>query len=163
MSTNTGYITSPKGEIQFLALNRKVAKDMKPDSAEGYAIRLKFDGSTKEGQEFKAKIAALNPNLIGTRHVDNKGDFTVRAFTMYAPEVMDGQGNTLEDLPNFYKDSKGVATMVVQPYTGNALGGSITLAGVVIHSIETTDTGTGNDRENLLSQLRETLKNAANL
>lgn len=159
MSINTNYLTSPKGEIQFLALNKKVAKDMKPDSAEGYAIRLKFDGSTKEGQEWKATIAKLNPNLIGTKHVDKKGDFTVRAFTMYMPEVVDGNGNAIEDIPNFYKDSTGTATMVVQPYTGNSMGGAITLSGVVIHSIETTESG--NDREGLLNQLRETLKNAA--
>jgi len=155
------YITSPTGTIQFLALNRKVAKDMNAGSSEGYAIRLKFDGATAEGAEFKAAIAKINPNLIGTKHTDTKSEYTVRAFTLFAPEVMDGNGNTMEELPNFYKDSVGTAVMVVQPYLGNSLGGTINLAGVVIHSIETTESETGGSSSDLLAQLRETLKNAA--
>lgn len=160
MSTNTNYLTSPKGDIQFLALNRKVAKAMTADSPEGYAVRIKFDGNTKEGAEWRKTIEAINPNLIGTKHIDKKGEFTVRAFSLYLPEVVDSQGNEVTELPNFYADSTGTATMVVQPYTGNAMGGAITLAGVVIHDIETSEAGT--DRETSVADLRNLLKGLAN-
>lgn len=160
MSTNTNYITSPKGEIQFLALNRKVSKDLKADSVQGYAVRVKYDSSTKEGKDFKSAIESINPNLIGTKHVNNKNEFTIRAFSQFMPEVLDGKGNNMEELPNFYNDSTGVATLVVTPYMGNAMGGTINLAGVVIHEIdvgEHTSTGDTN-REDVLSQLRNALK-----
>ncbi len=160
MSTVSDYITSPKGEIQFLALNRKVAKDMKPDSVEGYAVRIKFDSTTKEGAKWKEAISTLNPNLIGTKHVDNKNEFTVRAFSKFLPVVLDGQGNELEDMPNFYKDSTGTASMSVVPYTGNSMGGAINLAGITIHDLEVGEnTGTSEEsaREAVLASLRATL------
>lgn len=160
MSTNSNYITSPKGEIIFMALNRKVAKAMTEGSPEGYMIKLRFNSNNKDHAEFKAAIAAINPNLIGTRNIENKGDFTVRAFSLFAPEVVNGNGDAMEEIPNFYKDSKGTATMVVQPYTGNSLGGTITLAGVVIHELDSSETGA--DKNSLLDQLRGALKNAAN-
>lgn len=161
MSTKTDYLTSPKGEIQFLALNRKVAKDMKPDSPEGYAVRLKFNVTTKEGAEWKKTINAINPNLIGTKHVNSKDEYTVRAFSKYLPEVVGNDGNALEELPNFYKNSTGTATMVVQPYTGNALGGAVTLAGIIIHDLDIgeQEVGGGENREAVLEQLRATIKN----
>lgn len=159
MSTETSYLTSPQGEIQFLALNRKVAKDMKADSAEGYAVRIKYTTATKEGAEWKKTISAINPNLIGTKHVDNKDEYTVRAFSIYMPEVIDGNGNTLEELPNFYKTSTGVASMVVTPYTGNSMGGTINLAGIVIHEIDVGEApeGAGANREEVLAKLRATV------
>ena len=157
MSVN--LITSPKGEIQFLALNRKVAKDLKPDSAQGYAIRLKFDGNTEEGKAFKDVISKINPSLIGSKHVDVKGEYTVRAFTQFELSVVDAAGNDMEEKPNFYKDSKGVARMIVQPYTKNELGGTINLIGVVIHNLEageaTSEGSTGtSSREDLRAALQ---------
>ena len=157
MSVN--LITSPKGEIQFLALNRKVAKDLKPDSAQGYAIRLKFDGNTEEGKAFKDVISKINPNLIGSKHVDVKGEYTVRAFTQFELSVVDAAGNNMEEKPNFYKDSKGIARLIVQPYTKNELGGTINLIGVVIHSLEageaTSEGSTGtSSRDDLRAALQ---------
>lgn len=162
MSAKGTLLTSPKGTIQFLALNRKVAKDMKPNSTQGYAIRLKFDGTTTEGKAWKDTIAKLNPNLIGSKHIDNKGEFTVRAFTQFEVSVVDGAGNDVTDAPNFYKDSTGTARMIVQPYTGNELGGTINLVGVVIHSIEnaTAEGSTGtSSRDDLRAQLQAAINN----
>lgn len=160
MSTTQNYLTSPKGEIQFLALNRKVAKDLKADSPEGYAVRIKFNTKTKEGAAWKTAIEKINPNLVGTKHVDSKDEYTVRAFSKYMPEVLDNNGNNMEDLPNFYKTSKGTATMVVTPYMGNAMGGTINLAGIVIHEIEEGEGDGGGEttgREAVLDQLRAVL------
>lgn len=160
MSTTTSYLTSPKGEIQFLALNRKVSKDLTKDSVEGYAVRIKYSSATKEGAAWKATIAAINPNLIGTKHVNSKDEYTVRAFSKFLPEVLDNNGNNMDEMPNFYKDSIGTATMVVTPYTGNAMGGTINLVGIVIHNIEegeNTGSGEVNGREAVLENLRAAL------
>jgi len=163
MPANTDYLVSPVGQIQFLALNRKVTKGMAPDSPEGYAVRIKFDSATTEGAAFKKTINAVNPNLLGSKHVDNKGEYTVRAFSKFLPEVLDATGNEIEDLPDFYGDSTGTASMIIQVYTGNSMGGAITLSGIVIHSLETSENHTGNTvtsgRDNLLQLMREKLKN----
>lgn len=166
MPTNTPtYLTSPVGEIQFLALNNKVSKKMAlPNSTyegpKGYAARVKFDSNTKEGAKWRKEIEAINPNLIGIKHVSQPGEFTVRAFSLYKPEVRDGNNNPLEEAPNFYADSKGTARMVVTPYTGNSLGGTINLAAVMIYTLENKEQDQG-DKLDRLAQLQAELDNAA--
>jgi hypothetical protein len=163
MSNDTNYLTSPKGEIQFMALNRKVSKDMKDDSVQGYVVRLKFNDTTAEGAAWRKTIAAINPNLIGTKNVNNKNEYTVKAFSRYLPEIIDGNGDQLEDIPNFFASSTGTASIVVQPYTGNSLGGTINLAAVVIHDIDVGEnsagTGAEGGREAVLAALKASLKN----
>lgn len=161
MSTQGNLLTSPKGEIQFLALNRKVAKDMKPNSTQGYAVRLKFDETTAEGKAWKATISKINPNLIGNKHVNSKTEYTVRAFTQFEVSVVDGAGNDVSESPNFFKDSKGEARMIVQPYTGNELGGTINLVGVVINNIEHAENEGGmSSRDELRAQLQAAIDDA---
>ena len=140
MSTKSDFITSPIGEILFLALNNKVPKTDKKGSPEGYTVRLKFTDTTKEGAAFKKTIAAINKDLIGPKDKSGlkPGEYIVRAFTQFAPVVLDGEGNPMEELPNFYADSTGTASMVVTAFdTEN--GGGINLAGVKIYTIEVGD------------------------
>lgn len=156
------YLESPKGEIQFLALNRKVTKDLKKDSVGGYAIRLKFDSATKEGAEWKKKMEAINTNLVGTKHTDTKTEFTIRAFSQFLPIVMNANGDLIDEgeLPNFYATSKGVASILIVPYLENPMGGSINLSGIVIHQLEEGEKpegegGGGGAREAVLARLKE--------
>lgn len=162
MSTTGNLLTSPVGEIQFMALNNPVKKYIGDDAPLVYTVRLKFDGSTKEGKEWKKTISDLNENLLGTKHTGNKDEYTVRASTKFEVQVTDSNGNALEETPMFFKDSKGTAKMIVQPYTGNSMGGSINLVAVVIESIDVGETSSdgGGSRESRLEQLKEALKNA---
>jgi hypothetical protein len=157
---STKLITSPIGQIQFLALNRKVTKAKTEGSPEGYLARVKFDASTKEGKEWKDAITAINPGIVGKTHTDNKDEFTVRAFSLYLPEVMDGNGNNLEELPNFYQDSKGTASITIQPYEGKNKGeGSINLVGLTIHELDVGEHtgGVEGSREAALAAMRAAL------
>lgn len=155
-TTKSDYIRSPVGELQFLALNNKVAKDLKPDSDEGYAVRLKFTTATPEGAQFKKDIAAINANLIGTKHVNNKNEYTVRAFSKFLPVVVDSNDNEMEELPNFYSESTGTASMVVLPYMGNAMGGSLTLQAIKIEALEVGEAPT-DKREETVNKIKALL------
>lgn len=158
MSSTGNLLTSPVGEIQFLALNNPVKKYIGDDAPLVYTVRLKFDSSTSEGAEWKKTIEAINPNLIGTKHTDSKTEYTVRASTKFKVETTDSKGNTLEEAPMFFSDSKGTARMIVQPYTGNKMGGSINLMAVVINSLDSGSSEKSGSREDKLSQLREAIK-----
>ncbi len=158
MSKSKSLITSPVGEIQFLALNNKVNKNMTKDSAEGYAIRLKYDGNTKEGAAWRKTIEQINPGIVGAKHINKAGEFTVRAFSKFDVLVLDASGNEIEERPNFYAGSKGTASMTLQPYTENAMGGAVNLVAVTIHSFDNSEaTETTSSREDLLKHLREQL------
>lgn len=146
-------IKSPVGEIQFMALNNKVKKNVSEDSPEGYTIRLKFDGTTNEGATFRETVEKINANLVGTKHVNKEGEYTVRAFTKFDVEVFDSEGNTLEERPNFFKDSTGTASMIIKPYTGNSMGGTINLVAVVINELDTSESSA--DQSTLLDQIKD--------
>lgn len=157
-------IMSPVGEIVFMALNRKVKKNQSPDSPEGYTVRLKFDTSNPEHAEWKKTVSKINRNIVVTGREGYTGtEFDMKAFSLYKPEIGDKDGNTLEEVPNFYKGSTGTARMVVQPYTGNELGGSINLTAVIINNIETNEEegATGAERESVLTRLKAELQKNA--
>lgn len=158
MSIDSNLLTSPWGEIQFLALNTKVKKYPTEDAPDVYTVRLRFDGSTEAGKAWRAAIEDINPNLIGTKHINSPDEFTVRAATQFDVMVTDANGNEMDDAPNFYSDSSsGTARMVVQPYTKNTMGGTINLVAVAIG--EDFDPGESKggsvDRSAILDQIRK--------
>lgn len=159
-TTSNSLMTSPKGTVQFLAVNNKVKRNLTKDSPEGYAVRIKFDGSTPEGAAWKKSILGLNKALVGVKHIDNPDEYTVRAFTQFDVILLDSKGNEIEDKPNFWQGTKATATMTVQPYTGNEMGGSLNLVAITLYDwddSEAQEGGTSN-REDVLAQIRAQLK-----
>lgn len=161
MSTSqksTELLTSPKGEIQFLALANPVSKVPGAEDNKVYTVRLKFDSSTKEGAAWKKTVESINPNIVGTKHTNTKTEYTVRATSKYQPKVTDAKGNELEEMPMFFSDSSGTAKIIIQPYYGNKMGGAINLVAVVICDL---DAGTpASSREDRLAQLKAALQDA---
>lgn len=160
MTTNGNLLTSPIGEIQFLAVNRPVTNSK---GSEVYSIRLALD--TEKDAEFISKIADINSNKPVTaqtyrgkntevKELLAKGKTLISAETKFEVALYDNKGNKLEDAPMFFADSKGTAQMVVQPYTKSAKGGTINLVAVIIHNIESENTTGGTDRETRLAQLK---------
>lgn len=129
-------ILSPKGSIQFCALTRKVKK--KPQDTENtvYTVRLEFNGSAKGVASFRKRIEAVNKAIIGTKHASKPGNFTVQASTKFTVNVGDEEGRRLklEEIPSYIKS--GTAAIVVMPYTGNKLGGSLNLQDVILYDYE---------------------------
>lgn len=161
----TNLLTSPVGEIQFLAINRPVVNSK---GTEVYSIRLALD--TVKDAEWIAQIAEINSNKPVTsstyrgksqevKDLLAKGKTLISAETKFEVPIYDKEGNKLEEAPMFFADSKGTAQMVVQPYTKSAKGGTINLAAVIIHSIESENSG-GTDRETRLAQLRAAVEAA---
>lgn len=159
MTTNSNLLTSPVGDIQFLAVNRPVTNSK---GTEVYSVRLAFD--TEKDAEFIEKIAQINsskPVTATTYRGKSKevkallaqGKTLISAETKFEVSLYDNKGNKLEDAPMFFADSKGTAQMVVQPYTKSAKGGTINLVAVIIHNIEGENSG-GTDRETRLAQLK---------
>lgn len=156
MSADGNLITSPVGEIQFMAAE-------KPTKDEKYTVKLAFD--SKVDKEFLAQISAINKAVVVTSKtyrgeseavlkVLNEGKSMIEARTKFKPTVWDSQGNELDEAPMFFKDGKGTAQMIVSPFKGTK-GGSINLVGIIIHSIENAQNiSTGGDRETRLAQLR---------
>lgn len=160
MSTNSNLLTSPVGEIQFLAVNRPVTNSK---GNEVYSIRLALD--SKKDAEFIEKIAAINSNKPVTaqtyrgkseevKELLAQGKTLISAETKFEVPLYDNKGNKLEDVPMFYAASKGTAQMVVQPYTKSAKGGTINLVAVIIHNIESAEGSDGTERESRLAQLK---------
>lgn len=162
MSTNGNLLTSPVGEIQFLAVNRPV-KNSK--GTEVRTVRIAFD--SKKDADFISQIAAINsskPVTASTYRGKNaeikalleKGKTLISAETRFEVPVYDGNGNKLEEAPNFFKESTGTAQMVVQPYTKSAKGGTINLMAVIIHTMEGGgETLSAEERLAKLNALRE--------
>ena len=161
MDTNGNLLNSPVGEIQFMAVGRPVPSSK---GGEVYAIRLAFD--TKADAEWIAKIAAINPNKpVTAQSYRGKNDeikallatgkTLISAETKFEVPVYDKEGNQMEDIPSFFKDSTGTAQMVVQPYTKSAKGGTINLVAVIIHSIDSATAATdGSSRADKAAQLQ---------
>ena len=155
-------LESPTGNIQFLAIKNMVKNKQQDTEASVYTIRLEFDGSTKEGKEFKSAIEKINNRIVSTQHASKPGNYTVKASTSFYPKVVDSEGNLVsqEDAPVFYAGSTGTATMIVKPYTGNKLGGAINLVGIAIHTLELAekpeDSSSGGTND-IVNRLRSTL------
>lgn len=162
----TNLLTSPVGEIQFLAVHQPVTNSK---GSEVYSIRLAFD--TEKDAEFISKIADINSSKPVTastyrgkskevKELLSQGKTLISAETKFEVALYDNKGNKLEDAPMFFADSKGTAQMVVQPYTKSAKGGTINLVAVIIHNIQSENSGSGIDREAKLAQLRVEIANA---
>lgn len=160
------YLTSPVGEIQFMAIENPVT-DSKTGK-EQYSIKLAFD--LKKDAEWLAKIEEINYAKVVTaktyrgksetaKQVLSKGKAFVEAKSIYKPQAYDSKGNELEENPMFFQDSTGTARMIVQPYEG-AKGGTINLMGVIIESIEGNESTGSVDRETRLAQLRAAVEAA---
>ena len=122
-------IKSPFGKITFSALNRKVKRKQDDTEATVYTLRLEFDGNTPEGATFKSQIEEVNDRIIGTKNASAPGFFTVQASSKFPVMVVDKDGHEFdfEAIPSI---TEGHAKMMVRPYTGNSLGGSINLVAV---------------------------------
>jgi hypothetical protein len=167
VSTNSNLLTSPVGEIQFLAVNRPVTTSK---GTEVYSIRLALD-SVKDA-EWIAKIAEINsskPVTADTYRGKSKevkellaqGKTLISAETKFEVALYDKKGEKLEEAPMFFADSHGTAQMVVQPYTKSAKGGTINLVAVIIHNVESENGNSGAvDRETRLAQLRSAVEAA---
>jgi len=168
-TTQTQFWESPVGNIVFSALNRRVPKGVNgskkfnalkkelgryPSDEEAenagitlvYSVRLEFDGNTAEGKDWKAKVSALNENIVGRTSATQPGNFTVQATSKFPVIVTDAEGTSLEGsaIPSL---SGGKAKMLVTPYQGNALGGSINLVAVNIKEAVVWDSSTKEDRQ----------------
>lgn len=157
--TDNYVITSPVGQIQFMALNRKVKNKPTDEEPSVYTIRLAFDGNTAEGAEFRDTISEVNAGLIGTKHAPAEGWYTVKASTKFDVEVLGPDGETMEEVPYFTKGSTGTAAISVKPYTGNSLGGSINLTGVAILELDIAESeSSGNTvSEQTVNSLRDAI------
>lgn len=157
-------ITSPVGQIQFLAANKPVTD--KKTGKESYSINLAFD--VKKDKAFLKTVSDLNDAKVVTaesyrgksaaiKELLATGKARIEAKSKFAPEIYDRDGNKLDEAPMFFAESTGTAQMIVQPYESDK-GGTINLVGIIIHSIEgpegTNNNGNGTDRETRLAQLR---------
>lgn len=164
--SNKNLLTSPVGEIQFLAAENPVKET---SGKQVYTIKLAFD--VKKDAAWLEQVSKINDAKVVTERtyrgksdaikaVLASGKALVGANSIYKPEVFDAEGNTMEESPSFYSDSKGTAQMIVQPYQGDK-GGTINLIGIIIHSIENTESsGDGTDRATRIEQLRAVVKAA---
>jgi len=166
MSTNGNLLTSPVGDITFLAVNRPVTNTK---GNEVYSIRLAFD--SKKDAEFISQISDINSNKPVTaqsyrgksdavKAILAEGKTLISAETKFEVALYDSDGEKLEEAPMFFADSKGTAQMIVQPYTKSERGGTINLVSVIIHSVEGAESSSTGDRETRLAALREAVATA---
>ena len=162
MSTNRNVLTSPVGEILFMAAEKAVV-DKKTGKA-AYSISLAINPKD-DTNKWLEEVADINNTKVVTaktyrgesdriKAVLATGKVKVEAKSNFKPEIFDKDGNLLEEAPLFLSGSTGTAQMYVQPYQGEK-GGTINLIGIKIHTIDTPEsTTTGVDRETRLAQLR---------
>lgn len=166
--TDTGLLTSPVGEIWYMAVNEAVENKKTGKSKREICLLL----DSAEAKDFITSVKKVNKGIPVTEHTysgedDNlkaalKGKTKISAGTLFEVPVYDKDGNKLDEAPNFFKKNgdTGTAQMVVQPYTKSEKGGSINLAAVIIHNIESVEGAEGTDRETRLAQLREAVEAA---
>lgn len=160
-------MTSPVGEIQFLAANTPI-KDSKTGK-ETYTINLAFD--VKKDAKWLEQIADINDAKVVTaqsyrgksaavKAVLASGKARIEAKSNFKPAIYDKNGNELEEAPMFFADSTGTAQMIVSPYRGEK-GGTINLVGIIVHSVSSPESADSNtDRETRLAQLRAAVESA---
>ncbi len=164
MSTNRNLLTSPIGDIQFMAALNPVTET---NGKESYTIKIAFD--SKKDAEWLDTVEGINYAKVVTaksyrgkseavKAVLKTGKSLVGASSIYKPTVYDSAGNEMEENPMFFQDSKGTAQMIVQPYESDK-GGTINLVAIIIHSLENAE-GDGTDRETRLAQLRAAVEAA---
>lgn len=166
MSTNRNLLTSPIGEIQFMAAENPV-KDTNDKAV--YTLKLAFDA--KKDKEFLDVVSKINDSKVVTeksyrgksaaiKAILATGKALVSASSQFKPTVYDTNGNEMEEAPYFFAESKGTAQMIVQPYEGKK-GGTINLIGIIVHNLENPEgTGEGVSRETRLAQLRAAVEAA---
>lgn len=163
MSTNRNLITSPVGDIQFMAVYRPV-KNTKDNDV--YSIRLAFD--SEKDADFISQISDINMNKPVTaqtyrgKNAEVKalletGKTLISAETKFEVPVYDSKGNIMDEAPMFFGDSTGKAQMIVQPYHSDK-GGTINLTAVIIHELDTPESGEAVDKETRLAQLNDLVK-----
>lgn len=122
MSTPTSkeLLIIPTSEVKFMALKDPV-KGFNTDEKK-YTIRVEVDGSTAEGQEIKAKIAATNPNRINSKNVTKDGNFTLTFSSKYPVEVLDASGQAInpEDVPRLGQGGHAKAKIMALVDTARA-------------------------------------------
>jgi hypothetical protein len=168
MSTKGNLLTSPVGEIQFMAAEKPV-KQSKADDKMVYTVKLALD--SKKAKEFLNAVTEVNDAKVVTastyrgkseaiKAVLATGKSMVSASSKFKPTVYDSEGNLLEEAPSFFADSKGTAQMIVEPYIG-AKGGTINLVSIIVHNVENAEgTTDGTSRETKLAQLRAAVEAA---
>jgi len=127
----TDQLTSPVGTIVYMGLDKARANF---NGREEFSIRLLFDGTTKEGGEFKAAVAKINANKVVTKSNSVEipaGHFVVSAWSKYKPKVLDAEGTEVDEVPYFSRGSTGQAIMTSKVFKGDK-GGGLNLNGVVI-------------------------------
>ena len=169
MTTETQFWESPIGNIVFSSLNRRVPKGINgakkfqqlkkdlgryPSDTEAeddgitlvYSVKLEFDGNTTEGKAWREKVSALNDNIVGRAKATQPGNFTVQATSKFPVVVTDATGTELvgEAIPSL---SGGTAKMLVSPYKGNELGGSLNLIAVNVKEAVLWDSSTQDERQ----------------
>lgn len=171
MSTNktTTWITSPVGEIAFLAVANKVPrypKKKKPDGPMVFTGKLIIDGTTKEGAEWKKTLEEVNDSLVITKSTEfvklKPGEYAFQASSQFDVAVLGTDGQRLETLPYFFAgEDTGRAQLVIQPHYAEQ-GGSLNLMAVIIHELTTNPdrvaTGGAEAREAEYEALVETLR-----
>lgn len=164
-------LTSPTGEIQFMAVVNPVPKS-KGSEEKVFTVKIAYDN--KKDAKWLSQISDINDAKVVTadsyRGKDKAikallatGKSLVSAVTKFQPTVYDAAGNEIE-APMFFVESTGTAQMIVEPYKGDK-GGTINLVGVIVHSIESPETSssTGEDRQEALARIRAQLREAAEL
>lgn len=122
-------------------INRKVRKyGVTEGPGTQYEVQLRFDGNTAEGKAFRKAVEAINPNIVGTKHVEKDGQFTVRATTQFQPKVLDAAGEELqaEDIPGFPQGSTGTAAITVKEFKGK-MGSGIKLIGIGLSELNLSE------------------------
>lgn len=164
MSTNRNLLTSPVGQVHFMAVNNPMKET---DGDAKYTIKVSYD--VEKDKDFLAAVAEINDAKVVTQHtyrgkktsacyeknmsILKQGRAFVSANSKFKPKVYDAAGNELEEAPSFYADSVATASMIVQPYIGTK-GGTINLIAVIIHTLDTPESGDRTDRESMLAQLK---------
>jgi len=163
MSTETNLIISPVGEIQFMAVANTVLNEK--TEKEEYVVRMAFD--SKKDSAFLTKISDINPDILVTsttyrgksqeiKALLQSGKTLIRAATLRTPLLSDANGNEIEEAPYFFKDSKGTAKIMIEPFEGKK-GGGIKLAAIIIHDLEIGNATTTCSQEENLARIRAAL------
>jgi hypothetical protein len=151
-----------------MALNKPIKDKKSGESRRELCLLL----DSKQAAEFIQSVLEINSGIPVTEHTyrgknENlrkalKGKTKISARTKFEVAVYDKNGQKLEDIPNFFPESKGTAQMIVQPYTESENGGSINLVSVIIHSVEGGQTAlTKEEKIQRVNELREAAVRAA--
>ena len=154
-TSNKEILIVPTSKVLFMALAKPV-KGFQTEELK-YTIRVEVDGSTKEGQELKAKIKDINPNRIIALDKDKNalpnGNFRLTFSSKFPVNVFDKTGQQInqEDVPRLGSDGSATARLEVvvdysRPNLSAKAKGAMYLTGVALIDVtagsdsKTTDT-----------------------